>query len=142
MKRYILLLALFLLSSTVWAQNKPVLGAPVARQSGSDIYIEYSIQMDPGVVCMVAVYLSCDGGDHFQKTPLRQVTGDVGVQKESGEKTIVWHVLEEESALTGDDLVFKVSVEKYWTVSSREESKNASKPVVKKEPKPKKERRR
>ena len=131
---------MFLLGSLAWAQKKPVLGIPVARQSGSDIYISYSLQMDPGVVCNIAVYLSCDGGRHFQKTPLRQVDGDIGVQKESGEKTIVWHVLEEESALTGEDLVFKLNVERYWYNNPpQKESSQAPQPEAK-EPKPKKEK--
>lgn len=140
MKRFVLFLAMFLLGSLAWAQKKPVLGIPVARQSGSDIYISYSLQMDPGVVCNIAVYLSCDGGRHFQKTPLRQVAGDIGIQKESGEKTIVWHVLEEESALTGEDLVFKVNVETFWKRTDLEEPEPEPQPKVKKEPKPKKEK--
>lgn len=112
MKRYILLLLCSLYSAIVWAQ-KPVLSAPVARQSNNDIILEYSIQMEQGVTCEVALYLSCDGGQHFQKNALKKVTGDVGKIETSGKKTIVWHVLDEEEALTGDDLVFKVNVEKY-----------------------------
>lgn len=140
MKRYVLLLVLFLLGGLAWAQKKPVLGTPVARQLGTDIYIDYSIQMEYAVVCHVAIYLSCDGGRHFQKTPLREVTGDVGNITESGNKTIVWHVLKEESVLTGEDLVFKLNVERFWKRTDLEEPEPVPQPVVKKEPKPKKEK--
>ncbi len=127
MKRYILLIALFLLGVPAIAQKRPILGTPEARQSGSEIHIDYSIQMEPGTACNIAVYLSCDGGRHFQKTPLKQVSGDVGLVSNSGSKTIVWHVDKEEQALTGDDLVFKVNVEKYWTADNKTEVKKPKK---------------
>lgn len=118
MKRYLLLTAFMLISIGAFAQtSKPVLGTPVSRQEGKDIIVEYSIQMEPGVACEVAVYLSCDGGRRFAKTPLKQVSGDVGTIEEAGTKAIIWHVVDEEEALTGDDLAFKVNVERYWSNS-------------------------
>ncbi len=112
MKKFVLLISFLLTGFGVWAQSsKPVLGAPSSRQSGIDIVVDYSIQMEPGVSCDIALYLSCDGGRHFSRTPLKQVTGDVGRIEQSGQKSIIWHVLDEEDALTGDNLAFKVNVE-------------------------------
>lgn len=118
MKRYLLLLLLLLPSATIWAQ-KPVLSAPVARQSGSDIIVDYSIQMEPGVLCDIAIYLSCDGGRNFSNKALQRVSGDVGTIEVSGQKTIVWHVLDEEEALTGENLAFKINVETYWSQQNK-----------------------
>lgn len=117
MKRYILSLFCLLPSAVAWAQ-KPVLSTPVARQSESDIIVEYTLQMEPGVSCDIALYLSCDGGRSYSKNALKQVTGDVGTIGKSGAKTIVWHVLDEEEALTGDNLAFKVNVERFWSTST------------------------
>ena len=136
MKRYILFIFLLLLAPLAMAQKRPVLGDPSASQFGSDIQVDYSIQMEADMVCIVAVYISCDGGRHFQKTPLRQVEGDVGIVRGTGNKTLIWHVLKEESALTGEDLVFKVNVERFW----KEDGRTAPPHPLTKEPKIKKEK--
>ena len=116
MKKVVLLISFLLAGFSLWAQSsKPVLSAPSSRQSGTDIVVDYSIQMDPGTACSIAIYLSSDGGRHFSRTPLKQVYGDVGIIEQSGRKSIIWHVLDEEDALTGDNLAFKVNVEKYWS---------------------------
>lgn len=135
MKRIVLLIALLLTASCAWAQ-KPTLGTPVAKQSGSDIVVEYSIQMEPGIVCNIAVYLSCDGGRHFSKKALQKVTGDVGTISQSGQKSFVWHVLDEEEALTGDDLVFKVNVERYWYQSLQDSGQSSARQQARPAPQP------
>lgn len=114
MKRFIFSLYCLLSGALAWAQ-KPVLSTPVARQSDTDIIVEYTLQMELGVSCDIALYLSCDGGRTYSKTALKQVSGDVGTVRTSGPKTIVWHALDEEEALTGDNLTFKVNVERFWS---------------------------
>ncbi len=117
MKRFLLLLSFLLSSTAIWAQ-KPVLSTPVAKQSDTDIIVEYTLQMEPGVSCDIALYLSCDGGRSYSKKALKQVSGDVGTVGQSGPKSIVWHVVDEEDALTGNNLVFKVNVERYWNTGA------------------------
>jgi formylglycine-generating enzyme required for sulfatase activity len=55
------------------------------------------------------LYFSTDGGKTFSE-PLQKVSGDAGKGISSGQKRIVWNVLEEVPELVGDNIVFMVEI--------------------------------
>ena len=76
-----------------------------AEQKGVDIVISYFLESDS--LSEVALFLSLDNGLSWSKA-LDNVSGDVGKVINSGEKQIVWSVLENRLQLLGDSIKFKV----------------------------------
>jgi formylglycine-generating enzyme required for sulfatase activity len=76
-----------------------------AEQRGQDIVVFYSLEtISP---CEVNLLLSQDNGVTWGST-LKNVSGDVGKSITSGDKQIIWKVLEEREQFVGDNLKFKV----------------------------------
>ena len=78
-------------------------------QNGQNIRIVYQLQSIGPV--QIEVVVSTNGGKSFS-TPLQKVSGDVGKVTSSGEKEILWRVLEEVPELVGEEVVFKLKVSK------------------------------
>jgi sulfatase modifying factor 1 len=76
-----------------------------AEQRGQDIVILYSLETTSP--CEVVLTLSQDNGSTWS-APLKNVSGDVGNNITSGEKQIIWEVLEEQDQLVGKEIRFKV----------------------------------
>ena len=77
-----------------------------AEQRGQDIVVFYSLETTSP--CEVNLLLSQDNGVTWG-SPLKNVSGDVGKSITSGDKQIIWKVLEEREQLGGDDMKFKVT---------------------------------
>ena len=77
-----------------------------AYQEGKNIIITYETDKAGSVG---DVYCSTDGGRTWSEA-LRQVTGDVNKQVQSGNHRIVWDVLSEREKLAGANIRFKVEV--------------------------------
>jgi formylglycine-generating enzyme required for sulfatase activity len=78
-----------------------------AEQRGQDIVILYSLESTSP--CKVSLTLSQDNGSTWSN-PLINVSGDIGNNITSGEKQIIWKVLEELEQLIGDRIIFKIVV--------------------------------
>ena len=78
-----------------------------AEQRGQDIVVLYSLETTSP--CEVSLLLSQDNGTTWSG-PLKNVSGDVGKNIDSGEKQIIWKVLEESEQLVGDKIIFKVTL--------------------------------
>jgi formylglycine-generating enzyme required for sulfatase activity len=76
-------------------------------QEGKTMVIEYLLQAEAPQE--ILLYFSTDGGKTFSE-PLQKVSGDVGKGVTSGQKRIVWNVLEEVPELVGDNIVFMVEI--------------------------------
>jgi formylglycine-generating enzyme required for sulfatase activity len=76
-------------------------------QEGKTMVIEYLLEAESPQE--ILLYFSTDGGKTFSK-PLQKVSGDVGKGVTSGQKRIVWNVLEEVPELVGDNIVFMVEI--------------------------------
>jgi formylglycine-generating enzyme required for sulfatase activity len=76
-------------------------------QVGKTMVIEYLLQAEAPQE--ILLYFSTDGGKTFSE-PLQKVSGDVGKGVSSGQKRIVWNVLEEVPELVGDNIVFMVEI--------------------------------
>lgn len=76
-------------------------------QEGKNVVVEYVLEASASQE--ILLYLSQDGGKTFSK-PLQKVSGDVGMGVTSGQKRIVWNVLEEVPELVGDSIVFMVEI--------------------------------
>lgn len=104
----VFLLSLFPVSS--FAQFKLNVKVTNIEVHGATFTINYDAVAEGIEWYEVALFLSVDGGKSFKTEPLKQVSGDVGVVKSAGHKHIVWKARNEQSVLTGTDLVFKVGV--------------------------------
>jgi len=76
-------------------------------QEGKTLVIEYLLKATTPQE--ILLYFSTDAGKTFSK-PLQKVSGDVGKGVTSGQKRIVWNVLEEVPELVGDNIVFMVEI--------------------------------
>jgi formylglycine-generating enzyme required for sulfatase activity len=76
-------------------------------QEGKTMVIEYLLQAEAPQE--ILLYFSTDGGKTFSE-PLQKVSGDVGKGVSSGQKRIVWNVLEEVPELVGDNIVIMVEI--------------------------------
>ncbi len=76
------------------------------RQEQSTIIVSYDLETK--FPCKIELYVSTNGGTTWQG-PLKKVSGDIGANVSSGNKSITWNVLEEFEQLRGDNIVFKVS---------------------------------
>jgi sulfatase modifying factor 1 len=76
-------------------------------QEGKNIVIEYLLEAEAPQE--ILLYFSTDGGKTFSE-PLQKISGDVGKGVTSGQKRIVWNVLEEVPELVGDNIVFMVEI--------------------------------
>jgi formylglycine-generating enzyme required for sulfatase activity len=76
-------------------------------QEGKNIVIEYLLEAEAPQE--ILLYFSTDGGETFSK-PIEKVSGDVGKGIISGQKRIVWNVLDEVHELVGDNIVFMVEI--------------------------------
>ncbi len=92
----------FLLLTLVSAQ---AITNVVAKQEGNTAVISYSLQCEGDAD--ISLYLSDNNGTSF-KGPLKKVTGDIGSNISSGNKTIIWNTLQEQDLLAGDKIVFRV----------------------------------
>ena len=96
-----------------------------ADQEGQDIVIRYTLHTI--IPCGVTLSISIDNGVSWSE-PLFFVFGDVGKMVSSGEKRIVWKVLEEREKLEGDKIRFKVAIEKKQkTTENRDRYANKTK---------------
>ena len=77
-----------------------------AYQEGKNIIITYDTDKAGS---MGDVFCSTDGGRTWS-APLKQVTGDVNKQVQSGSHRIVWDVLSEREKFEGANICFKVEV--------------------------------
>lgn len=105
MKRYLILLAFFLMAGMVTAQNITIVES---MQQGKQIIITYTLDKTADI----SVYCSIDGGKTFG-IALKQVSGDVGKNVAAGNNTIVWDVLAEVDKLQGDNICFKVKASSF-----------------------------
>lgn len=79
-----------------------------AVQSGDNILIYYNLNDIQSRQFEVKVYCSTDGGTSWGK-PLTQVEGDVNKAIFTGvDKRITWHVLQERTELSGNNIQFEV----------------------------------
>ena len=76
-------------------------------QEGKNVVVEYVLEANAPQE--ILLYLSQDGGKTYSR-PLEKVSGDVGKGVTSGQKRIVWNVLEEVPGLVGDNVVFMVEI--------------------------------
>jgi len=76
-----------------------------AEQRGQEIVVLYSLETTSP--CDVSLLLSQDNGVTWS-TPLKNVSGDVGNNVSSGDKQIIWKVLEEQEQLVGEKYIFKI----------------------------------
>jgi hypothetical protein len=81
-----------------------------AEQRGQDIVVFYSLETYS--LCKVTLFLSQDDGVTWS-LPLKNVSGDVGMNIDSGEKMINWKVLEEREQIVSDKVKFKVIAMQY-----------------------------
>lgn len=119
MKHKRLSICILCLCTVFWADAQSdkvtdiVLGKPLVTQSGMDFQIQYTISLGERVQeCVVKLYLSVDGGEHFYSQALEtNVSGDIGRILSSGVKTIKYTMDRGDAEkLAGRPLVFKVSV--------------------------------
>jgi uncharacterized protein (TIGR02145 family) len=75
------------------------------RQEQSTIIVSYDLEIK--LPCKIALFVSTNGGTSWQG-PLKKVSGDVGENVSSGNKSITWNVLEEFEELRGNNIVFQV----------------------------------
>ena len=75
------------------------------HQEQSTIIVFYDLETK--TPCKIALYVSTNGGTTWQG-PLKKVSGDVGVNVSSGNKSITWSVLEEFDELIGNNILFQV----------------------------------
>ena len=78
------------------------------RQEQSTIVVSY--ELDTKSPCKIELYVSTNGGTTWQG-PLKKVSGNVGVNVSSGNKSITWNVLEEFEELRGTNIMFQVRSE-------------------------------
>lgn len=92
----------------------PTLTQNRAYRSGTEIIIEYRLDLGTLIKsCEISVYLSTNGGSTFSPNPMNSIVkGDVGKITTSGEKKIVWDFDRYKTIYSGQDLSFKVVVEK------------------------------
>jgi uncharacterized protein (TIGR02145 family) len=80
----------------------------VCRQEQNNIIVYYNLEaLSP---CKISLYLSKNGGSSWEG-PLKNVKGDVGNKVSSGEKSIIFSVLDEYNELRGDGIKFQVRAE-------------------------------
>ncbi len=75
------------------------------RQEQSTIIVSYDLETK--TPCKIALFVSTNGGTTWQG-PLKKVTGDIGAKVSSGNKSIIWSVLEEFDEFRGSNIVFQV----------------------------------
>jgi uncharacterized protein (TIGR02145 family) len=78
------------------------------RQEQSTIIVSYDLETK--IPCKIALYVSTNGGTTWQG-PLKKVIGDIGANVSSGNKNIIWNVLEEFDELKGTNIVFQIKAE-------------------------------
>jgi TonB family protein len=76
-----------------------------AEQRGQEIVVLYSLETTSP--CEVRLLLSQDNGASWSPA-LKNVSGDVGNKVSSGDKQIIWEVLEEQEQLVGEKNIFKI----------------------------------
>ncbi len=104
MMRKLFLQIIFILTymSVSYAQN---VSNVAFYQEGKNVVVTYSLDK----LADVSLCVSTDGGVTFS-APLKHVSGDVGKNVSAGSKRVIWDVLAEQEKLTGDNIVFMVSV--------------------------------
>jgi uncharacterized protein (TIGR02145 family) len=75
------------------------------RQEQSTIIVSYDLETKKP--CKIALYVSTNGGTTWQG-PLKKVSGDIGANISSGNKSITWNVLEEFEELKGTNIMFQI----------------------------------
>jgi hypothetical protein len=103
--RLVSIVILFCLMGTSWLVAQQISGVD-HFQDGQNIRIVYQLQSNGPV--QIKVQVSTNGGHSFS-APLQKVSGDVGKVTSSGEKEIIWRVLEEVPDLVGDGILFRIS---------------------------------
>lgn len=97
---------------TLMAHATNVVTSVIAHQEGENIVISYQLSKLSDVI----VSVSTDSAATY--TPLKSVTGDVGVAISAGSKSIVWNVLADYENFSFDNVSFKVEAnsDAYLTV--------------------------
>ena len=98
----IFLLTILLFGFTFYAQKVTNVSN---RQEQSNIIVSYDLETK--TPCKIALFVSTNSGTTWQG-PLKKVSGDVGANISSGNKSITWNVLEEFEELIGNNIVFQV----------------------------------
>jgi sulfatase modifying factor 1 len=104
MFRYLFIVSFLFAISKLSAQS---VSSVELSQEGKTMVIEYLLQAEAPQE--ILLYFSTDGGKTFSE-PLQKVSGDVGKGVSSGQKRIVWNVLEEVQELVGDNIVIMVEI--------------------------------
>jgi hypothetical protein len=108
MRKFFLLIALLLFFGSTIVQAQRILNIE-ARPSGNTIIVDYSIKGAKFYQKFdVELYVSRDGGITYEG-PLKYVSGDVGDNILSGDKSIIWNVLDEIPVIN-QDFVFDIKV--------------------------------
>jgi uncharacterized protein (TIGR02145 family) len=100
--KHILLIFIFFYAITTHAQKVSNI---IFSQEQSNIVISYDLETKNP--CKVSLFISTNGGITWQG-PLIKVSGDVGTNLQSGNKSITWNVLEEFEELRGEKIMFQV----------------------------------
>lgn len=103
--RFLGIVILLLLTGSRWSVAQRITSVD-HFQDGQNIRIVYQLQSSSPV--QIRVQVSTNGGQTFSP-PLQKVSGDVGKVSSSGEKEIIWRVLEEVPDLVGDEILFRIS---------------------------------
>jgi formylglycine-generating enzyme required for sulfatase activity len=104
MFRYLFISSLLFALGKISAQR---VSSVELSQERKTMVIEYLLEAEAPQE--ILLYFSTDGGKTFSE-PLQKVSGDVGKGVTSGQKRIVWNVLEEVPELVGDNIVFMVEI--------------------------------
>ncbi len=78
-----------------------------AEQVGQSIQVSYKLESE--APCFASLYYSVDDGSTWQG-PLQKVSGDIGVNVNTGLRRVKWDVLKELEYLKASNLKFKVDV--------------------------------
>lgn len=114
MRKIIITLFFFFITILVLAKDSPTISNQRVSRAGEDFVIDFNIKLNEADRWYtLAVYISVDGGEIFKRTPLKAISGNVNYIDKSGDKTIKWKAKDEDiSLLPGDNLAFKIEVEK------------------------------
>jgi hypothetical protein len=104
-RKTFILLAFVLLQKIVLAQ---MITNVTAQQEQNNVIVFYKLESNKP--CKINLYFEIGNG--IWKGPLKQVSGNVGENVKSGINSITWNVLDECQDLIGNDISFKVEVEK------------------------------